>query len=185
MSIGYLHVRVCVQEDTKCFLKMIMNDESLESFVCQSTRCYYTLLFVNRLSAMRLFSLFEKVKKQKYKVSQITPMTLEVLVINWSISVFVLLAVKNLLRNFAVAWSALCLKKATSTRHSNVFYIHMMNFCFESVLGPFKKRNSLASRYLAKKVSIPRQITEAPNVNFRKISVRKTIWDLEFSEHFL
>ena len=23
------------------------------------------------------------------------------------------------------------------------------------------------------------------NVNFRKISVRKTIWDLEFSEHFL
>ena len=22
------------------------------------------------------------------------------------------------------------------------------------------------------------------NVNFRKISVRKTIWDLEFSEHF-
>ena len=25
----------------------------------------------------------------------------------------------------------------------------------------------------------------APNVNFRKISVRKTISDLEFSEHFL
>ena len=25
----------------------------------------------------------------------------------------------------------------------------------------------------------------APNVNFRKISVRKTIWNLEFSEHFL
>ena len=24
----------------------------------------------------------------------------------------------------------------------------------------------------------------ALNVNFRKISVRKTIWDLEFSEHF-
>ena len=28
------------------------------------------------------------------------------------------------------------------------------------------------------------QKTGAPNVNFRKISVRKTIWDLEFSEHF-
>ena len=27
--------------------------------------------------------------------------------------------------------------------------------------------------------------TGAPNVNFRKISVRKTIWDLEFSEHLL
>ena len=26
--------------------------------------------------------------------------------------------------------------------------------------------------------------TGAPNVNFRKMSVRKTIWDLEFSEHF-
>ena len=25
----------------------------------------------------------------------------------------------------------------------------------------------------------------APNVDFRKISVRKTIWDLEFSKHFL
>ena len=25
----------------------------------------------------------------------------------------------------------------------------------------------------------------APNDNFRKISVRKTIWDLEFSEHLL
>ena len=25
----------------------------------------------------------------------------------------------------------------------------------------------------------------APKVNFRKISVRKTIWDLEFSEHLL
>ena len=29
------------------------------------------------------------------------------------------------------------------------------------------------------------RISEAPNVNFRKISVRKTIWDLEFSEHLL
>ena len=25
----------------------------------------------------------------------------------------------------------------------------------------------------------------APHVNFRKISVRETIWDLEFSEHLL
>ena len=28
-------------------------------------------------------------------------------------------------------------------------------------------------------------ISGAPKVNFRKISVRKTIWDLEFSEHLL
>ena len=34
-----------------------------------------------------------------------------------------------------------------------------------------------------KEVDCPQQ-TGAPNVNFWKISVRKTIWDLEFSEHF-
>ena len=32
---------------------------------------------------------------------------------------------------------------------------------------------------------IPRQSSGAPNVNFQKISVRKTILDLEFSEHLL
>ena len=32
-------------------------------------------------------------------------------------------------------------------------------------------------------ICIARYISGAPNVNFRKISVRKTIWDLEFSEH--
>ena len=30
-----------------------------------------------------------------------------------------------------------------------------------------------------------RERARAPNVDFRKISVRKTIWDVEFSEHFL
>ena len=30
-----------------------------------------------------------------------------------------------------------------------------------------------------------RDVPGAPNVNFRKISVRKTIWDLQFSEHLL
>ena len=29
------------------------------------------------------------------------------------------------------------------------------------------------------------QILGASNINFKKISVRKTIWDLEFSEQFL
>jgi len=29
------------------------------------------------------------------------------------------------------------------------------------------------------------RLTGAPNVNFRKISVRNMIWDLEFSKHFL
>ena len=32
--------------------------------------------------------------------------------------------------------------------------------------------------------AFPLSISGAPNVNFRKISLRKTIWDLEFSEHF-
>ena len=34
-------------------------------------------------------------------------------------------------------------------------------------------------------VSVVHTNSEAPNVNFRKISVRKTIWDLEFSAQFL
>ena len=29
------------------------------------------------------------------------------------------------------------------------------------------------------------KLTGAPNVNFRKVTVRKMIWDLEFSEHLL
>ena len=33
--------------------------------------------------------------------------------------------------------------------------------------------------------TVVQQITGAPNDNFQKISVRKTIWDLEFSEHLL
>ena len=31
----------------------------------------------------------------------------------------------------------------------------------------------------------PSHTSGAPNVNFWKISVRKTIWDVEFSEHLL
>ena len=34
-------------------------------------------------------------------------------------------------------------------------------------------------------IHISKYISGAANVNFRKISVRKTIWDLEFSEHLL
>ena len=33
--------------------------------------------------------------------------------------------------------------------------------------------------------SITADFTGAPNVDFRKISVWRTIWDLEFSEHLL
>ena len=35
------------------------------------------------------------------------------------------------------------------------------------------------------KVTILKKNAGVPNDNFRKISVRKTIWDLEFSEHLL
>ena len=40
---------------------------------------------------------------------------------------------------------------------------------------------------LTRKIDIKSLIINsgAPNVNFRKMSVRKTIWDLEFSEHLL
>ena len=49
-----------------------------------------------------------------------------------------------------------------------------------------KKRNvfvDVAVTYARKPHWIPKKWSGAPNVNFRKISVRKTIWDLEFSEH--
>ena len=41
------------------------------------------------------------------------------------------------------------------------------------------------SKSWANIVSIRVHPSGAPNVNFRKISVRKTIWDLEFSKHLL
>ena len=42
-------------------------------------------------------------------------------------------------------------------------------------------------RYCEKnyKFNVCMYVSGAPNVNFRKIFVRKTIWDLEFSEHLL
>ena len=51
----------------------------------------------------------------------------------------------------------------------------------------FKCFRGLAPDYSAKKFKKRSEIhnTGAPNVNFWKISIRKTIWDLEFSEHLL
>ena len=48
---------------------------------------------------------------------------------------------------------------------------------FSKLFTPFTK-----VRTLVKNLHNP---TGAPNVNLRQISVRKTIWDLEFSEHLL
>ena len=44
-------------------------------------------------------------------------------------------------------------------------------------------RRHLAGKPLVSSVS--QASSGAPKVNFREISVRKTIWDLEFSEHLL
>ena len=61
-------------------------------------------------------------------------------------------------------------------------YLIFYSFTFCCVLMLFIccqfKKNVCFHRIGSKK-------TGAPNVNFRKISVRKTIWDLEFSEHLL
>ena len=45
--------------------------------------------------------------------------------------------------------------------------------------------SKVISSYVARNFELSRDLSGAPNVNFRKISVRKTIWDLEFSEHLL
>ena len=56
----------------------------------------------------------------------------------------------------------------------------------ESIIAPVTSVRNLGSWFDQNLSMIPHIIiTGAPNVNFRKISVRKTIGDLEFSEHLL
>ena len=43
----------------------------------------------------------------------------------------------------------------------------------------------LLCEHIYKQLMRTMQLSEAPNVNFWKVSVQKTIWDLEFSKHFL
>ena len=50
-------------------------------------------------------------------------------------------------------------------------------------LGSLRK-GVFEPRTLTGSEAFPLSISGAPNVNFRKISVLNTIWDLEFSEHF-
>ena len=49
----------------------------------------------------------------------------------------------------------------------------------------FEKQIAILSSYQGSRFDPVNQSTGAPNVNVWKISVRKAIWDLEFSEHFL
>ena len=55
----------------------------------------------------------------------------------------------------------------------------------ESIIATVTSVRNLGSWFDQNLSMIPHIITGAPNVNFRKISVRKTIGDLEFSEHLL
>ena len=51
---------------------------------------------------------------------------------------------------------------------------------------PFNQASFLFPAVLSANFAIINCIDSgAPNVNFPEISVRKTIWDLEFSEHLL
>ena len=59
---------------------------------------------------------------------------------------------------------------------------------WERKLFPFPSRAVSRLNSLPLPIRTPAtqaMLSGAPNVNFRKISVQKTIWDLEFSEHFL
>ena len=60
-----------------------------------------------------------------------------------------------------------------------------------SVCRSFLKSNQISADFRSQSSELQRSARSyrtshsgAPNVNFRKISVRKTIWDLEFLEHF-
>ena len=57
--------------------------------------------------------------------------------------------------------------------------VELSNECTQ--LGVMESESESPQSFSAPKSSS--QETGAPNVNFRKISVRKTIWDLEFSKH--
>ena len=54
--------------------------------------------------------------------------------------------------------------------------------CLKSLLASWKSLPLTSLLFPAKRYAISTW-PAAPNVNFRKISVRKTIWDLEFAEH--
>ena len=76
-------------------------------------------------------------------------------------------------------------------------WIAIISFYLKKRLEFFKTKSDVAKHYKEVRRSRSRvrfrQISlhfsshkpGAPNVSFRKISVRKTIWDLEFSEHLL
>ena len=55
----------------------------------------------------------------------------------------------------------------------------------KNYLGRNSKLIVTMDSFLEPCVCFARVVPGAPNVNFRRISVRKTIWDLEFSEHLL
>ena len=60
--------------------------------------------------------------------------------------------------------------------------------CYETSLRLTRpEKRAACADFVAKRTTFRnlQQQSGAPNVNFRKISVRKTIWDLEFSEHLL
>ena len=54
-----------------------------------------------------------------------------------------------------------------------------------SLMWVTEKKKTTTRHKIRKKKETATNKPGAPNVNFRKISVRKTIWDLEFSEHLL
>ena len=78
-----------------------------------------------------------------------------------------------------------------TTGHECFENLYSYRPCSHSVCRSFLQSNQISAdfRSQTRNFSVSRSYrtshSGAPNVNFRKISVRKTIWDLEFLEHFL
>ena len=86
-------------------------------------------------------------------------------------------------QSYYLSWIDHLVGKSSFKRETEVFSFY--------IIGEMFRANELfvdlvaASRVFIFYYLIRNDLSGAPNVNFRKISVRKTIWDLEFSGYLL
>ena len=102
--------------------------------------------------------------------------------------VFVLFKRQPLLHDFSSIVSCAYLlkkKRLTQLKGKNSYLAFIIYTTWSSRWAPALYAGQGITDLLKLGMKISRHLPGAPNVNFRKISVLKTIWDLEFSEHLL
>ena len=92
-------------------------------------------------------------------------------------------AIGSYIRGTSVSFKAISLTLWTISVISRV--APMQSFAFWSLQWAPSFRYLVVTRSTTDILHLEKEESGAPNVNFRKISVLKTIWDLEFSEHLL